>query len=156
MAVRQHLVATSYVYDRVSDRFLLLFHRKLGKWLPPGGHLNEGEAPHEGALRELWEETGLRGQIRDMLAIPDVRSADVAQLPAPLYMLAEPIPANAREEEHIHLDCIYVVEVEVAATLTLCQDEVAGARWVDGAQLADLDTFENVRNICQAIRTLSR
>jgi 8-oxo-dGTP pyrophosphatase MutT (NUDIX family) len=156
MEVRKHFAATGYVYDRMSDRFLFILHRKLGKWLPPGGHLDEGEAPHEGALRELWEETGLRGRVLELQAIPDVGSAAVPQLPAPLYLLSEPIPANARDEEHIHLDFIYVLEVEVAATLTLCQDEVAGARWVHGERIADLDTFDNVRNICQAIRSLSR
>jgi 8-oxo-dGTP pyrophosphatase MutT (NUDIX family) len=31
-----------------------------GKWTLPGGHLNPGEDPREGAERELYEETGLR------------------------------------------------------------------------------------------------
>jgi 8-oxo-dGTP pyrophosphatase MutT (NUDIX family) len=34
-------------------------HRRLGIWLQPGGHLEPGETPWQGALRESSEETGL-------------------------------------------------------------------------------------------------
>lgn len=33
-----------------------------GKWTLPGGHLNQGESPEEGARRELYEETGLTAE----------------------------------------------------------------------------------------------
>jgi 8-oxo-dGTP diphosphatase len=35
----------------------------VGQWTLPGGGLNFGEDPSEGALRELEEETGLTGEI---------------------------------------------------------------------------------------------
>jgi 8-oxo-dGTP pyrophosphatase MutT (NUDIX family)/N-acetylglutamate synthase-like GNAT family acetyltransferase len=38
---------------------LLLRHRLLGIWVQPGGHVEAGEAPWEGAAREADEETGL-------------------------------------------------------------------------------------------------
>ena len=41
-------------------RVLLLFHAKLGLWLPPGGHIEHGELPDEAAVREVEEETGVR------------------------------------------------------------------------------------------------
>ncbi len=37
----------------------LIFHRKLKKWLPPGGHIDPNEMPSETAIREAFEETGL-------------------------------------------------------------------------------------------------
>ena len=42
------------------DKILLIKHKKLGFWLPPGGHLDEDELPHQAAEREFWEETGLK------------------------------------------------------------------------------------------------
>ena len=49
-----------------ADRVLLLRtqlpHRKEASvWLTPGGGLKPGETHEEGAIRELWEETGLTG-----------------------------------------------------------------------------------------------
>ena len=38
---------------------VLHLHKRLGTWLQPGGHIEEGEAPWAAALRESREETGL-------------------------------------------------------------------------------------------------
>lgn len=38
---------------------VLHLHKRLGIWMQPGGHIEPGEAPWDGALRETREETGL-------------------------------------------------------------------------------------------------
>ena len=38
---------------------VLHLHKRLHKWLQPGGHIEPGELPWNGALREACEETGL-------------------------------------------------------------------------------------------------
>ena len=43
------------------DKVLLIKHRKSGKWLPVGGHVEEGESLHQALEREIREETGLTG-----------------------------------------------------------------------------------------------
>lgn len=44
----------------VQDRkVLVILHRKLGKWLPLGGHIELDEDPEQAALREAREESGL-------------------------------------------------------------------------------------------------
>lgn len=34
-------------------------HKRLGIWIQPGGHIDDGERPEDAALREVLEETGL-------------------------------------------------------------------------------------------------
>lgn len=152
MEVHCHYVATGYVYDSQNDQFLLLYHKKLGKWLAPGGHLYEGEEPHKGALREVLEETGQQGRLIDLVETPSVGTYSVPQLPAPFCILYETIPASLKDDEHMHIDFIYVVEIDRSQALNLCLKEVEQAKWIEAARIGDLDTFENIRQVCRAIR----
>ena len=52
-----HVTASAVVVGRRG--VLLHRHRRLQRWLQPGGHLEPGESPMEGARRESEEETGL-------------------------------------------------------------------------------------------------
>jgi len=42
------------------DRYLLVFGKKSEKWGFPKGHMEEGESEEQTAIRELFEETGIR------------------------------------------------------------------------------------------------
>jgi len=55
----KHLVAYSALVDPAAGACLLVAHRNAGLWLPPGGHMEEGEHPVEAARREAGEELGL-------------------------------------------------------------------------------------------------
>lgn len=41
------------------DEILLMYNKKLNMWLQPGGHIENNELPHEAAIRECKEETGI-------------------------------------------------------------------------------------------------
>ncbi|MGN6209952.1 NUDIX hydrolase [Asticcacaulis sp.] len=45
---------------------------RLGEWSIPGGKVKRGEALHEAAVRELFEETGVRAKIGGLLAIYEI------------------------------------------------------------------------------------
>ena len=80
-------------------KVLLHLHRKLGMWLPPGGHIEQGELPDDAAVREVLEETGLR------VEIVGEKREDVPD-PVQLYR-----PAGVQLEDigpgHQHIDLIY-------------------------------------------------
>ncbi len=57
-------------------KVLLVKHKKLGKWLGPGGHMEENELPHQAAEREFLEETGLKVQVYSASAGDDLFSAE--------------------------------------------------------------------------------
>jgi len=51
----RHFTATGYVVNPSRTRMLLIRHRKLGLWLPPGGQRLSRDA----AIREVLEQTGV-------------------------------------------------------------------------------------------------
>lgn len=53
-----HVTGSAVVVGRRGT--VLHLHKRLGRWMQPGGHLDPGEAPWEAALREATEETGLQ------------------------------------------------------------------------------------------------
>ncbi len=52
-----HLTGSAVVVGRRGT--VLHLHKRLGRWMQPGGHCDPGETPAEAALRESEEETGL-------------------------------------------------------------------------------------------------
>ena len=64
--------ATCIVTVDDKERVLLVKRNvepKYGFWCLPGGFIELGEKPEEGALRELEEETGLKGKIGMLLGV---------------------------------------------------------------------------------------
>ncbi|MCX4782299.1 NUDIX domain-containing protein [Streptomyces sp. NBC_01264] len=67
------LAAEVWVFDEDLARVLLVRHRWRG-WVPPGGRVEPGETPREGARRELFEETGIAVELLPEPAAATVRS----------------------------------------------------------------------------------
>lgn len=88
-----HVTASALV---VGPRGLLLHvHKRAGRWMQPGGHIEPGEAPAEAARREAHEETGVA--VRHPETGPRLVHLDVH-------------PAGS----HVHLDLRYLLFAEDA------------------------------------------
>lgn len=53
-------VAKVAVLDAKNNKMLMGRRRDNNRYTEPGGHINEGESPVMGAVREVYEETGMR------------------------------------------------------------------------------------------------
>jgi len=51
------------------QRVLLARHSATASWVLPGGAVEPGETPADAALREMWEETGLRISITRLVGV---------------------------------------------------------------------------------------
>lgn len=60
------------IFDR-EDRMLLIQRADSALWAMPGGAIEVGETPAEGAAREAWEETGIRVEPLRLSGIYDSR-----------------------------------------------------------------------------------
>ncbi len=56
------------VFDEHKKQILLVMRRDVPVWVLPGGGLEPGESPEEGAIREVFEETGYRVEIQKKIA----------------------------------------------------------------------------------------
>lgn len=126
--VKRHFTATAFVVHE--GKTLLHWHRKLGQWMPPGGHLLPDEDPVTGALREVREETGL-----DTELLSPARTFAFAypeQVATPYAILIEDI--DDAGDAHQHIDFIYFVRSLDGAALRppAPHDELL---WVSAAQL---------------------
>jgi 8-oxo-dGTP diphosphatase len=73
LGAMEPLAAEVWVFDEELARVLLVRHRWRG-WVPPGGRVESGETPWEGASRELFEETGVRAPLLARPSAVAVRS----------------------------------------------------------------------------------
>jgi 8-oxo-dGTP pyrophosphatase MutT (NUDIX family) len=89
-----HFTGSAFVVSADGRRTLLTHHRKLDRWLQPGGHADGDADLARVALREAEEETGLR----DLVVEPDVFDLD-----------RHAIPARKVDPEHWHYDVRFVV-----------------------------------------------
>lgn len=147
----KQIVATVYVVDQ--EKILLIHHRKLNKWLPPGGHLDANEIPSEAAKREVLEETGYEVEL-----ISDehiwVERRNASSLPRPYLCLLEEIPAHGDTPAHQHIDFCYLGKVTGGSPL-FNQREIQSMKWFDWEELQglkpDLDIFEETLQVIRKI-----
>jgi 8-oxo-dGTP pyrophosphatase MutT (NUDIX family) len=126
METTRHFVATVYVV--VDGAVALHEHDRLDMWLPPGGHVDRDELPHEAARRECHEETGLAV---DLLApTGDVDTPRVRSLPEPAATLLEDIDVRSDGRvAHQHVDFVYFGTASTRAISPAGDDEAPPEAW---------------------------
>ncbi|MBI5155693.1 NUDIX domain-containing protein [Candidatus Peregrinibacteria bacterium] len=157
--MHKHFTATAFVVDS-RKRTLLMWHKRLGRWMPPGGHVDSDETPEQTAKRECREETGLDVDIigepqPDLFASAE---AEGHMLVKPIAMLLENIPASPErgEEAHQHMDFLFLARpVDESQVLKLAQEEGRELKWFTHDEIAKLSTeteiFGNVKNYILAM-----
>jgi 8-oxo-dGTP pyrophosphatase MutT (NUDIX family) len=121
-----HFTGSAWLVSADGSKVLLMHHRKLGRWLQPGGHADGDKDLARVALREAQEETGVAGLSVDE-AIFDIDR--------------HRIPARAHEPEHWHYDVRHVVRAGVDETFVVNAESHALA-WRPVVEMAGDETLD--------------
>lgn len=143
--INGHFTASAMVFCR--GHLLLVHHRRLQAWVPPGGHVEPNELPHEAALREVKEETGMSVSI---IADPQpvTNDADAFFMPMPLYF--QSVLAKENGQDFYHYDLAYLCTLALPNKEELPaptgNKEVHDCQWFPYTNLSSLKLAKNVIN----------
>jgi 8-oxo-dGTP pyrophosphatase MutT (NUDIX family) len=126
-----HVTASAVIGRPDGSEFLLVHHRKLARWLQPGGHTESSDASaFDAALREAREETG-------------ISRFDTPLGRAILDVDVHAIPAHRSDPAHSHFDIRYLLTSTEAARdhAASAEDPDRPMRWVslEGARALNVD-----------------
>lgn len=124
----RHMTVSGFVVHE--GRVALHWHRKIGKWLPAGGHIEEGEDPIEAVVREVREEFAIEADVMQVAPRVDYRGGGPTQHEPPVAVLEyEPEPG------HFHIDLVYFLRAANGYP-GVSHDPDNPVHWLDAADLA--------------------
>lgn len=130
----QHLTASSMIISPAGDQVLLTLHRKIGRWLQTGGHIEADDRDVRGAaLREATEESGLG----------DILLGD-------LLILSRHEVVCGPVRPTFHLDLQFLALTDPARQISV-SDESDDVAWFAVDALPDVD--DSVRLLVSAARS---
>lgn len=128
-----HFTGSAWLVAGDDARVLLTHHRKLGRWLQPGGHADGDRDLARVALREAQEESGMAG-----LWLPSPRIFDLDR---------HWIPERKGVPGHWHYDVRYVVRAGADETFVVGEESLDLA-WRPVAGIAeDAGADESMRRM---------
>lgn len=138
--IERHFHVTVYVLNQETKKFLLIKHKKIGKWLAPGGHIDANETPDCAALRETKEETGLT------VNLIGERLPKETDMVRPFGIQLNVI----KDGEYEHMDLIYLAHPDIGQII-MNEEETDGIEWFSLEQIKDpsFNTFDDTRQWCE-------
>jgi 8-oxo-dGTP diphosphatase len=123
------VLAAGGVLVRDDGRVAVVHRPRYDDWSLPKGKLDAGESFEDGALREVWEETGVRARIREELAP------------------VEYVDRKGRDK----LVRWYRMDVDGAHDAFVPNDEVDELRWLTPDEALDLVDYDHDRALLGTI-----
>lgn len=133
-----HVTASGFLYDKRDKKLLLLKHKKLEKWLQPGGHSEKiDNSLLETAKREIFEETGLKN-----LDLVKWSGNDIIPFDINTHLI--PKNPNKNMPAHYHHDFRFLFVVEKMEAIKIDEKESNGYIWANIDEIQDLENRERI------------
>jgi 8-oxo-dGTP pyrophosphatase MutT (NUDIX family) len=124
-----HLTGSAWIVSGDRCMTLLTHHGKLDKWLQLGGHADGDPDLLAVAMREAFEESGLKS----------IRPVSTTLFDVDRHR----IPARGSEPEHWHHDLRFMIEADPAEPLVI-SSESKELSWVEVARVTTLNPEESM------------
>ncbi|MEU8075875.1 NUDIX domain-containing protein [Catellatospora citrea] len=148
----KHATAGAFVFARADAVWTLglILHPRLGRWMIPGGHVEQDENVEAAARREVLEETGVEVSVLPTpSAMPLPSGYPHPAVPAAWWITELQVPAdNHVAEAHVHIDHQYVA---IAADVTPRCTPAHEVRWFSREELAGAAMFDDTRILAEAL-----
>lgn len=136
-AKRCHTACGFLIHDQ---KILLVLHKKLHLWLAPGGHVNNDELPHQAAVREVQEETGIA--VKVISAHLMLQGNNSQYLPLPFSINLHWINHGSCEQ---HWVMAYLVKPVNSVNFKQNTEETDDIRWFAESEIDALDTTPDIK-----------
>ncbi len=113
--MKRHFTASAWIFNPYNKEVILIHHKKLSKWLQPGGHADGCENLYEVAQKEALEETGI---ISIQNTFPEIFDIDI-----------HTIPEYKNIPEHDHYDIRFLIIPENGSEIRK-NNESNEVRWI--------------------------
>jgi 8-oxo-dGTP pyrophosphatase MutT (NUDIX family) len=138
-----HVTGSAIILDSSSQNVLLTHHRKLNRWLQPGGHADGDPVVSRVAMKEALEESGLS----------DIRFVQHEILDLDIHL----IPERGNEAAHYHYDSRYLLQSAGETDEFVVSEESHDLAWVPIDQISDYTDEDSIlRMLEKATRLLSQ
>ena len=126
-----HVTGSAWIVNPERTKTLMLHHRKLNRWLQPGGHSDGNPDTLAVALREASEESGI--DLKNIKPVYEtIFDVDI-----------HTIPTNKKEAQHDHFDVRFLLEIDDQLPL-ISNEESNEVKWL---ALDEVNAFNDDRSI---------
>ena len=128
--LKGHITGSAWLLSPDGQKVLLTHHKKLNRWLQPGGHSDGDSDTRQVALKEAVEESGIR-QID--FVMKDVFDVDV-----------HVIPENKDVPEHKHYDVRFLLKAGTEDFVVSAESQAL--KWVNKNDLHEMEKAGEINN----------
>lgn len=151
-----HITGSAWVLSHDRQHILLLHHRKLNRWLQPGGHADGQTEIEAVALREAQEESGLQ-RLKLQQTDETLTPSDLVPFDIDVHIIParHDTDGNMTEDAHEHHDVRFLFVADEGQELIL-SEESHDLRWFTADEIQAQTNEESILRMLRKASSLQR